>query len=360
MKTINQNKRNFLAASLGAALIPGAVWAQSRAAANAKIFMYDGPDRDAKLLEGARKEGVVNLYTSLNTKDSAPITEAFEKKYGIKVVMWRSVGEKVVQRAVAEAQAGRHAVDVFECGGINMEQMFREKLLTPFFSPHFKDLAPAALLPHRHWVGDRFNFLTMTYNTNLVKPDEVPGSYADLLHPRWAGRIGIEAGDVDWFASLVKYMGEEKGMAFFRQLAKSKPQVRSGHTLLTELVNSGEIPLAASTYNHSVERLVVKGAPVRWKALDPTFGRPNGVGMPVEAAHPHAGLLFADFMLSKEGQTLLKERNRVPASLAVETNLNRFPFKMIDMAMVLDENDKWEGRWSELFLGGQKVQKEEE
>ena len=65
-------------------------------------------------------------------------------------------------------------------------------------------------------------------------------------------------------------------------------------------------------------------------------------------------------MLSKEGQTILKERNRVPSSLAVDTHLNKFPFQMIDPVISLDEEEKWEKLWSELFLGGQKVEKEKE
>jgi len=155
-------------------------------------------------------------------------------------------------------------------------------------------------------------------------------------------------------------MGEEKGLAFFRKLAAAKPEIRSGHTLMAELVASGEIPLAATIYNHNAERLVVKGAPIRWKALKPTFGRPNAIGVTRRAPHPHAALLFADFMLSLEGQTILKERNRVPSSRAVDTHLNKFPFEMIDPVITLDEADRWEKLWSELFLKGQRIQKEAE
>ena len=349
-------RRHLLAASVGSLALPAL--AQDVAARNAAIYMYKGADREARLLEGAKKEGQLSIYTSLNTKDSGPITEAFEKKYGVKALLWRSSSEKVLQRAVTEARAGRYAFDVLETNGPEMEAMYREKLLAEFHSPHFKDLPPAAFPKHRHYVADRFNFFTIGYNTNLVKPDEVPNSYQDLLHPRFVGRIGIEAGDTDWFAALVKAMGEEKGMAFFRKLSEMKPQMRTGHTLLAELVSSGEIPITATIYNHNMERLTQKGAPVKWKALTPTFGRPNAIGVVARSPNPHAALLFTDFMLSLEGQQLLKERNRVPASLAVDTPLNKFPFEMIDPVISLDESEKWEKRWSDLFLKGQKVSKE--
>ena len=128
----------------------------------------------------------------------------------------------MLQRAVTEARAGRFACDVLETNGPEMEALYREKLLAEFYSPHFKDLPPAAFPKHRHYVADRFNFFTIGYNTNLVKPDEVPNSYQDLLHPRFAGKIGLESGDTDWFAAMVKHMGEEEGLAFFRKLAETR------------------------------------------------------------------------------------------------------------------------------------------
>jgi iron(III) transport system substrate-binding protein len=323
-----------------------------------ELYLYKGADRAARIAAEAKREGQVVIYTSLNLKDSVPLTEAFEKRTGIKVQLWRASSEKVVQRAVTEARAGRFTPDVFETNGPEMEEIHREKLMEEFFSPHFTDLPAAAFPRHRHWVADRFNFFTIAYNTNLVKPEEVPKSYDDLLLPRWAGKVGIEAGDVDWFGSLVKWMGEAKGLDYFRKLAAMRPQIRTGHTLMAELLASGEFPIAGAIYNHEVERLVVKGAPVRWKAIEPTFGRPNAIGLARRAPHPYAALAFADFMLSKEGQTIIKERNRVPASISVETNLNKFPFHMIDPVVVLDENDKWEKLWTEMFLQGKKPQKE--
>ena len=346
--------------------------ADKTAARNSAAYLYKGADREARLVEGAKKEGALSVYTSLNTRDSGPIVEAFEKKYGVRTQLWRASSEKVVQRAVTEARAGRHSVDAFESNGPELEQLFREKLLSEFWSPHFKDLPPAAFPKHRHYVADRFNFFVLAWNTQLVKPEEVPSTYADLLLPKYKGKVGIEASDTDWFGGMVKAMGhnksdgkndgksDEKGLAYFRQLAATQPQVRTGHTLMGELLSSGEIAIVVSIYNHVVEKLIVRGAPVKWKALAPTLGRPNGVAVAKQAAHPHAALLFADFMLSPQGQQLIKERSRVPASMAVESHMNKFPFEMIDPVVTLDEDDKWNKLWSQLFLGGRKAQKESE
>jgi iron(III) transport system substrate-binding protein len=357
------DRRAFNRAALAALAAPLVARAQRAAAPDSPhraLFMHQGADREAKLAAEAKKEGQVVIYTSLNLKDSVPLTEVFEKRTGVKVSLWRAGSEKVLQRAVTEARAGRFTPDILETNGPEMEALYREKLLEEFYSPHFKDLPAAAFPRHRHYVADRFNFFTVGYNTNLVRPEEVPNSYEDLVHPRWTGRVGIEGGDVDWFGAMVKSMGEEKGLAYFRKLSEMKPQIRTGHTLMAELVAGGEIPLAATIYNHNIERLMVKGAPVKWKALNPTFGRPNAIGVARKAPHPHAALLFVDFMLSKQGQTILKERNRVPSSLSVDTHLNKFAFHMIDPVITLDENEKWEKIWSDLFLKGKKLEKESE
>ena len=188
-----------------------------------------------------------------------------------------------------------------------MEALYREGLLDEFRSPSFPELPPAAFPPHRHYVADRFNFFTIGYNTRLVKPNEVPNAYNDLLHPRFAGRIGLEAGDVDWFGAMVKTWASRRG---WRSSAGwPRPGRRCGAATRwwgssSRLARSRSPP---NIYNHNAERLAVQGAPIRWKALPPTFGRPNSIGVVRRAPHPHAAMLFADFLLSREGQTMLKD-----------------------------------------------------
>lgn len=322
-----------------------------------QIYLYQGRDRDQRLIENAKRERTVVVYTSMNTKDSKPLVAVFEEKYGIKVTLWRDHNEKVLQRALSEAKDGVYAVDVIETQGMEMERLSQEKVFEHFYSPHFKDIPPQAFSKNGYYVADRFNFFVVAYNTKLVKPSDVPNTYEDLLDPKWAGKITIESSDVDWFGAVTKAMCEEYGIKFFRKLAANKPEMRTGHTEIAEAVAKGEIPLAATAYNHSVERLVTKGAPIKWKALSPTFGRPAGIGVAKRAPHPHAALLFVDFMLSREGQQVIKERNRVPSSTAVDSPLNKFPYEVIDPVIVLDESSKWEKLWSEIFLGGKAIEK---
>ena len=337
-----------LAAAL-AALAALAAGAQS-APSTEEVYRYRGADRDARLVEKARQEGVVVLYTSLAPTESKPLAAAFEKKYGIKVELWRSTSDKVVQRVITEAQGRRHAVDVIETNGPEMEMLSREKLLATFHSPHHADLPADAIPPHRNWFPDRMNFFVVAYNTTKVQRSEIPGGYEGFLDAKWKGRIGIEATDAEWMATLIKKWGNDKGMDYFRRLAAMKPDVRKGHVLLAELIAAGEVPVGLTVYNSNVESLKRRGAPIDFVPVEPVAARPQGIGLARNAPHPHAALLFADFVLSPEGQRLFESMGRVPASTQVKSHLNNFPFTMIDPITVLDEADKWGKLWDELFI----------
>ena len=298
------------------------------------------------------QEREVMLYTSLVPEDLTPLSAAFEKKYGVKLKTWRANSEKVLQRAVTEMRAGRSDADVVETNGPQMESLYREKGLQPLRSAHLKDLMPQALRPHGHWVGTRINMFVQSYNTRLVKKEELPKSYSDLTNPRWKGRLGIEAEDEDWFAMVVKEMGEEVGLRTFREIARVNGfSVRRGHTLLAGLVASGEIPLAITTYSHGAEKMKQRGAPVEWFAITPAIGRANGIGIARNAPHPHAAALFVDFLLSPEGQAILQKGGYVPANLRVADRAQKLPLKFVDPAVILDEDAKWKKLWAEIVLG---------
>jgi iron(III) transport system substrate-binding protein len=317
---------------------------------NRAIYLYQGADRAERLVAQARKEGSLSLYSTMTLEDATPLLAAFEKKYGLKVRMWRAVNQKLVQRAVAEARAGQHAVDAFEGSGPGLEILHQEGLLEKFHSPMFADIPREAFPRHGYYAPDNLLFTVMGYNTRLVKPAEVPTTFEDLLAPKWRGKLGIEASNVAWFAAVVKAMGEEQGLAYFQKLAATGPQIRSGHTLMTELVAAGEIPIALTLYNQAVDKLKEKGAPIDWKALSPAFGRADGVAMAKHASHPHAALLFADFVLSPEGQRIIKDRNRVPVNRTVDSSFDQRVFRIIDLAALLEDWETWEKRWQTLFL----------
>ena len=315
------------------------------------LAQYEGPDREQLLAEGARREGHLVVYTSLTVDDMAVLNAAFEKRHGVKVQIWRASSEKIVQRALAEARAGRFDVDVFESNAPTLEILYREGLLQRVLSPHHADLIPPAVPAHREWVGTRLNVFVHAYNTKLVRKEELPSSYLDLLHPRWKGRLGIEASDEDWFAAVVRQLGEDKGLKFFRDLvATNGLSVRRGHTLLTNMVAAGEVPFALTVYNFTTEQLKQRGAPIEWFVLPPAIARANGAAVARRSQHPHAALLYYDFLIGDEGQDILLKRDFVPASRKLDTALNRGPLTIIDPALIVDEGERWAKLYDEIVV----------
>lgn len=349
------NKREFTRLMAGgAASLALPQWAGAQAGRNvmAELAGYTGADRTQRLVDGAKKEGALAIYTSAQTDDMGALVAGFEKKYGIKATMWRAGSEKVLQRAVTEARGNRHAVDIIETNGPELESMSREKILQAIKSPYLSELIPQALRPHGEWVGTRLNVFVQAYNTNLVKKAEVPKTWEDLLHPRWKGRLGIEAEDQDWFSGIAAEIGEAKAVKLFKDIvAANGMSVRKGHTLLTQLVVSGEIPFALTVYNYKAEQFKDKGAPIDWFTIGAPVARPNGVGVAKGAPNPHAAVLFYDYEISEEGQKVLATRDFVPVSTKLPSPFGKTSLRFVDAGVMLDQGDRWLKTYNEIFAG---------
>jgi iron(III) transport system substrate-binding protein len=348
------NKRQFhrlLLGTMATLSLPRLARAQSPAGGGmAELARYDGADRMQRLIDGAKKEGNLSIYTSAQTDDMGALVAGFEKKYGIKTSVWRSGSENVLQRAVTEARGNRFTVDIVETNGPELESLHREHIFQAIKSPQLVNLIPQALRPHGDWVSTRLNVFVQAYNPKLIKKEDLPKSWNDLLQPRWKGRLGIEAEDQDWLAGVASDLGEARAIKLFKDIvATNGISVRKGHTLLTQLVVSGEIPFALTVYNYKAEQLKRKGAPIDWLAVGAAIARPNGVGVAARAPNPHAAILFYEYEISEEGQRILLSRDFVPTSTKVDSPLNKLPLKFVDAAMMLDAGDKWTNLYQEIF-----------
>ena len=342
--------RNKIALLLAMCLLAGTAMAQTKGIA--ELSSYSGPDRERMLIEGAKQEGSLTLYTSQQLGDTNPIIEAFEKRYGIKVKVWRSGPDNVVPRILNEAKSRRFEFDIVETEGQALEALQREKQLQAVNTPYLNDLLPQALRPHGEWVGTRLLIFAQAYNTNLVKKEDLPKTWQDLADPKWKGKLGIEIKDDEWFYSLMQQLSEDKGMKLFREIgARNGFSVRKGHTLLTNLVASGEVPLALTVYNTRVEQLKKKGAPIDWFVLQPAIAQVNGAGVSRYAQHPYSALLFFDFLLS-EAQSILAKRDVVSVSKKYPSPLSGFPFQETDPAQLLNQGEKWTRLYQEIISAG--------
>lgn len=305
-----------------------------------EMAVYQGPDRTAKLLAAARAEGgelsVYHVYPALTS-----VIAEFTKKYGIAVKPWRSSSETVLQRLISEARGGRFEADLMQNNAPEGEAACREGLLLPVRSPHHAKLVPEAIPSHRCWAGFAIDVFIAAYNTTKVSRDELPRTYQDLLDPKWKGRLGIEADDHGWFGTLSAIMGEQQAHQLFsRIVATNGLSVRKGHSLLANLVASGEVPMGLTAYSWTPEQLKQKGAPIEVHPIDPMIAQFSSVGVTKNARRPYTALLFYDYLLD-EGQKVLSDLKFVPTSRAYDAPVLKLPIRYIDPSQALQNQDKW-------------------
>jgi iron(III) transport system substrate-binding protein len=333
---------------IAATLATAPALAQTRTLA--EIAAYQGPDRMARLTEGAKKEGVISVYGSSVTEDMKPVSDAFRAKYGIDFQYWRASSENLVQRTVAESRAGRCLVDGFATVAAELEALHREKLLQAVKTPLTAELMPLALRPHGEWVASRLNIFSAAYNTNLVKKEEAPRSYEDLKQPRWKGRLAIEADDGDWFATVVTKMGRDKGVQLFQDIVRTNGMsARKGHTLLSNLVVAGEVPLALTVYSYKPEQQKREGAPIEPLYLAPVVALAYGPAVAKCAPHPYAAVLYNEFMLG-EAQEIFAKRHMAVTNPKIPSMPPGLDLTLIDPADMLDNRPKWDELWTDTVI----------
>ena len=328
-------------------------WAQDKVEIGpvAEVANLQGPGRAARLLEGAKKEGDLTLYHVMPSIDMAPVIEAFTKKYGLNVKTWRASSETVLQKVITESRGGRFVVDLVENNSPELEAMHREKLLQAVNSPAQMDVIAEALPEHKEWMGNTIDVFVQAYNTNLIKKEELPKSYQDLLDPKWKGRLGIEAADQNWFALLSQELGPEKVEKLFRSIVEVNGiSVRIGHTQLANLVAAGEVPLGLTVLNYTPPQLKQKGAPIDSFLLAPGIAYFRGIALLKKSPHPHAAMLFYDFLQSEEGQQILLNRSKYPVHKKLTTLKDKTPLKYIDPAKALDNGEKWLKSYEEIVI----------
>jgi iron(III) transport system substrate-binding protein len=343
--------RHLLRGSLAALTLLLAAPVLAQVSGVDEIASYQGADREQRLIEGAKREKELTFYSSIPPEDIAALVSAFDKKYGVKVKAWRADSEGLLQRIISEARARRFEVDVMAGSSSALEPLYRENLLREVKSPYLAGIIPEAIAPHRQWVAVYLSMFVQAYNTDLVRKDSLPKTFYDLLRPQWKDRLGIEAEDYDWFAQVLMDLGEAQGLRLFRDIVASNGiSVRKGHSLLTNLVVAGEVPLALTAYGFLAEQAKRRGAPLDWFVIPPAIARPTAEGLARNAPHPHAAVLFFDFLISEEGQQILASRQFATVSRSIETPFNKGPITLIDSAAILDQARKWQDLYHKTII----------
>ena len=292
-------------------LTTAAAWSQSKPSSLAELASYNGPDRERLLLEGAKREGKLVWYTTLAADQNKQIANAFEAKYpGVRVETYRTGSSALVQRVLTEAKAGRHLVDAIETTLPGLLTFWDAQLLQPYTSPHLaafpEDSKERASKNLFYWTIDRESFIGFAYNKNLLDPPDVPKNFDALTKPGLRDKMGLSGDDTG--ARIIGAMLKVKGDGFVKKLKEQniKMYLMAG-SALTQFVAAGEVPASPSQFYSATNVAAKKGAPVAWVPMDIVVTNAGGASIYANAQRPNAALLFADFLLSPEGQKLLED-----------------------------------------------------
>jgi iron(III) transport system substrate-binding protein len=253
-------------------------------------------------IDAAKKEGKVVVYAAVPPQTMKVINDPFEKKYGIRVEYWRASATAILERAINEWRVGQPGFDVIE-GNKGPQLILKSQGIFDKFLP-----PSAAKFPREFLEADgiltpwRFNPISILYNTELVKKEDLPKTLNDLLLPRWEGKITIpdpsrHTTTAQFLADVDRYDGI-KWREFARGLAQQQPLLVESFAPIVNTVVKGEAHLGI-TYLKYVGQY--KG-PIDYVRLNKYLADTNYIGVNKKSARPNAGRLYIEYLCSPEGQ----------------------------------------------------------
>ena len=274
---------------------------------------------DAALIAAAKKEGEVIWYTTMIVNQVVrPTMDAFTAKYGIKVREFRANANDLAIKVINEGKAGRVQADVVD--GTNTSNALEKEGLVVAWLPDAAKDYPAYLKDSKNfWIAQNLYVLTPAFNTDLVKPGTEPKTFADLLDPKWKGKITwsntvSSSAAAGFIGTVLTAMGEKDGMEYLKKLKGQDivPRSTSAREVVDQVM-AGEHALALQIFNHHTVISAEKGAPVSWIPMEPATVNLQVASLLKGAPHPNAGKLLLDFMISEEGQLVFQKAGYLPA-----------------------------------------------
>jgi len=280
------------------------------------------------IIDEAKKEKKLSLYTSMNVADAMTLLQEFKKKYPfITTEIYRSKSIALLNKIPQETKAKRYTADVITSTFTIWNDLKKEGQLMKYRSPESLNFPAKMKDPEDYWTVLYLQIQGMAYNTRMVSAKTAPQKYEDLLIPAWKGgkKIAMDYHEEPWFAVMLEIMGKEKGLALMKKLSEQTLYLRDNKTLLTNLLVAGEFPVLANTYMDNVIVLKRAGAPVEWvPGYNPIPASTHLAGIYAYAPHPNVAKLYIDFLLSHDGQKLLMQMGNSPVRSGVDTDLMQY------------------------------------
>ena len=284
------------------------------------VFARPRPALEMQLVEGAMKEKKMVFYTTMDLPQIIVVIHNFVQKYpflGLEIHPLET--ETLVKRVQDEARSGMPVWDVVIGGGGLLQPLFEENLVASYHSPQRGAVTDALIDSNGYWSGFYINPYVLGYNTNFVTREEIPKSYDALLEPRWKGnRVAIDSTAHGLLRGLAATWGEDKAVAYLKRLADQQPVMAGASIQAVDSMHTGNVSMVLARAPVIEGYKNKLGSPFDLVSLEPIIAQLDAVMLSAQSPHPNAARLFADFALSKEGQSALAEVQQIPVRRDME------------------------------------------
>ena len=282
------------------------------------VFSWEGPAFDVHaqedLVAKAQKERELIVYGTALAAQFDKFSEPFRRRYPfIKTQYSRSTGEALTTKIFFEASAQQLSPDVVLINNYTHRIFMKKNIITPYLPPTAGNFPPGFIDKQGYWLGFYLVPYAITYNTMLVPKGTAPKSFDDLLNPKWKGQICLEREEYLVTQSHMQYMGQAKGIEYFKRLARQDPILVNGHSKQAVLLTAGEFPIIIYSDIARTEELKRKGAPIEWVRAEPHITVLVSAAITREARHPAAARLFMNYLAADEGQKEVTAMDKPPA-----------------------------------------------
>jgi iron(III) transport system substrate-binding protein len=274
----------------------------------------------AEIINQAKKEGEVVLYTTMTVGDFEHFKKAAKEKYPfleIRHVYLSSARQAA--RVMQEFRAGRVQADVLGNSPEPLLYFKQQGVLAPYRSSETKNLIERTWDPEGYWSGITTDLLVTGFNPKLISKANAPKNYEEYLKPQFKGQLAVNRGVPYPLTGMISLRGEEQGTAYFKKLSQQELRLVEGYTHTINLMAAGEYPMTTFMQVSKLDAMKRKSAPVDWLPSSPTLATISTVAMIKNPLHPAAAQLLIDFYLSAEGQRGLAAAGKIPLRRGVKS-----------------------------------------
>lgn len=275
---------------------------------------------DMELVEDAKKEKKLVFYTTMDLPQTIEVVRDFAQKYPfLGLELHPLEAETLVKRIQDEARSGMSNWDVLLGGGGWFQPLLEANLIVSYHSPQREAVSGALNDSEGYWSAYYINPYVLGYSTTLVKEEEIPKSYDELLEPRWKGnRIAIDSTAHGLLRGLAAAWGEDKAVAYLKRLADQQPVMARASITAVDSLHTGNVSMVIARAPVIQGYKKKLGSPIDWIFLAPVVAQIDAVMLSAQSRSPNAARLFVDFVLSKEGQSVLAGVQQIPVRRDME------------------------------------------